>query len=58
MAAMAALSAGVGTSPRTGTARIDATAGRSAMMAVAAPAPSSATDRLKVTMATPLINTP
>lgn len=35
-----------------------ATAGIRAMMAVAADGPSSATDRLKETMATPLINAP
>jgi hypothetical protein len=58
MTRMAALSAGVGTSLRTGMARMDAVAGRSAIMALAAPAPSSATDRLKATIATPLINSP
>ena len=41
MIAVAMLSIGVGASPSTGIARIDATAGISAMMAVAAAAPSS-----------------
>ena len=36
-------SAGSGISPRTGIARIEATAGRSAMIAVAAEGPSNAT---------------
>src|SRR5918996_837179 len=58
MIAVAMLSIGVGASPSTGIARIDATAGISAMMAVAAAAPSSETARLKATIATPLISTP
>src|ERR687892_870879 len=58
MIAVAMLSIGVGASPSTGIARIDATAGISAMIAVAAAAPSSETARLKATIATPLISTP
>lgn len=58
MIAIAIHSAPDGMSPRMGMARSDATAGTSAMIAVAAADPSSETARLNVKIATPLVTAP